>query len=412
MKLIRLCFQGILAFTAALLLCGTSAQAQATTDFAAWKEAKNAQDVPNWARNLLSRSFRDVTGTAREELLAKTLSALQEIVADSDVVPSTRYNAILAVGQMESNPGNPPALPIAYSAALPYLVDVYQMPDVPHYVQYGALLGIVRHAICGIDSSQRENVIDLFLETVTNEFNTADSELLEPAVGNWFRQAALDGLSALKTVGTDGRIVAELLAVIHCKSQELDELCRSENTFTRENWKQARRAVELASKTAKTLGDLDYKSATGIDAKKMTDTFIKFTKAVCDFEHKMAADSIESGAASLDPVILLEQIVIDVKTCTQSIVWGIRSGFLTGRPTENSFYTSLGNDNPEAGRLDILLKEIVELTAFLDEGDKANRSTLSVNAPKAFNFDLLELQNALSKSSEVLTTIQSRDDDR
>jgi len=396
--------QVIIVCAAASLLCGNSLLAQTTTDFAAWKDAKNVQDVPRWVYIMLNRDFRGITGTARDELLAKTLAELKEIIADPNVVPSTRYNAILAVGQLESTPGNPPA---AYSAALPYLVDVYQKPDCPPYVKYGALLGIARHALCGIDPSHREKVIDLLLETVTNEFIVSDTELLEPAVANWFRQTSLDGLTALKTVGTDGKIVAELLSVIRRKSQELNELCRSENTLTRENWEQARRAVELASKTAKTLGDLDYKSATGIDANKMTDAFIAFTKAVCGFECKAATDSVEQGEASPDPAILLEQIVLDIKTCTQSVVWGIRGGLLTGKPTENSFYASLGKDNSEAGRLDILLGEIVELTAFLDEGSKANRSTPAFNAPKAFNFDLPELRNTLSKSSEVFAKIQS-----
>jgi hypothetical protein len=394
-------FLGIVAFIAVSLCWETAVQAQATTDILSWKDAK-AEDVHRLASTMLIR-FRDVTGTVREELLDKTLSALKDIVADSDVVPSTRYNAILAVGQLVSTEATPGGnLPVAYPAALPYLIDVYQETDLPQYVKYGALLGIVRHTHCGIDSSQQEKVIDLLLKTVMTESPLRATESDEPAVWDWFRLTALEGLTALKTAGANGKVVAELLSLINTKSQELDELRNRNGKFTRKDWEQMRRAVELASQAVKTLGDIDYKSATDVDAKKMTDAFIALTKSVCEVGYKMASDSIEQKGTSSNPAVLLEQIVVDVKTCTQSVVWGIRSGFLTARPAENSFYASLKNDDPEVKRLDILMKEIVDLAAFFDEADRTQRATPAVDAPKEFKFDILELRDALSKISETI----------
>jgi len=405
---------GIIAFWIASLLGETIVQAQATTDFTLWKDTENAEAVPGLAQLMLVRDFRNVTGTAREELLARTLLALKDIASDANVVPSTRYNAILAAGQLVSEPrqGNPP---VAYPAALTYLIEVYQEPDAPHYLKYGALLGIVRHAIIGIDADKQDRVIDLLLETATTEFEagevTLDSIPLEPAVWDWFRQTALDGLTALKTVGTDGRVVTELLSLINRKSLELEDLSGSQGMLTREDWGQSRRASELASKAAKTLGDLGYTSEIDIDAKKMTDTFIRLTKAVCDIEYKMAMDSIEQGGASPNPAMLLERIVINVKMCTQSIVWGIRSGFVpvspaANRPVPNSFYDSLETDDPAMLRLDVLLAEIIELATFLDEGDQPRRAAPAANTPREFRFNLPELRDALAKTSEALADIQ------
>ena len=411
---------GIIAFTTAFLLWGTAVQAQATTNFAAWKDPQNAEAVHGWARLVLIRDFRNVTGTAREELLARTLSALKDIASDSNVVPSTRYNAILTVGQLLSRepiPGNPPVTPIAYSAALLYLLDVYQDPNAPDYLKYGALLGIVRHANIGIDPDLQDKVIDMLLETVTTEFEpreiTLDSIPLEPAAWDWFRLTALDSLTALGTIGTNGKVVTELLSVINRQSRELEDLIESQYMLTREEWEQFRRSSELASKAAKTLGDLRYTSATDtettdIDARRITDAFIRLTKAVCGIAHKTATDVLEPTereGPSPNPALLLERIVVNLKMSTQSVVWGIRSGFLTGRPTEDSFYASLEPDDPSIRRLDILLAEITRLATFLDEGDGTRRPILSANVQREFQFDLSELRDVLAKTSEVLAEI-------
>jgi len=402
----------ILAFATVLLFWGTSVQAQTTTDFTAWKDPQNAEAVPGWARLMLTRDFRNATGTAREELLAKTLSTLKGITSDSNVVPSTRYNAILAVGQLvsrEPTPGNPS---IAYPAALTYLIEVYQNLDSPHYLKYGALLGIVRHAHIGINPALQDKVIDLLLKTVTTEFEPGEITLetvpLEPAAWDWFRLTALDGLAALRTIGTDGKVVTELLSVINRQSRELEDLIDSQYMFTREEWELFRRSSELASKAAKTLGDLNYAEPTDIDTRKMTDAFIRLTKVVCDIVHKMATDSIEPierDGLSPHPVLLLERIVVNLKICTQSVVWGIRSSFLTGRPTEDSFYASLEPDDPSIRRLDMLLVEIINLATFLDEGDGTRRPILSANVPREFQFNLSELRDVLARTSEVLMEI-------
>ena len=403
---------GIVALAAVFFLGKTFAQAQVPPDVAAWKDPQNAEAVPEWARRLLnslnSRDFREIASTSRGELLTKTLSALKEIAADSHVVPSTRINAILTAGQLVSGePGNPL---VAYPDALPYLIEVYQQPDTPHYLQCGALLGIVRHANNGIDPARKDEVIDLLLETVITEFgsegNPLDPAPLEPEAWDWFRHAALDGLAGLTTVGTNGKVVAELLGVINYKSQELENLCRNQEMFTRREWEQSRRAAELASKAAKTLGDLNYSSVTDLDAANMTDTFIRLTRAICDINSKMAADSIEKGGTSPNPTLLLEQIVINVKMGTQSVVWGIRSSFLVSRSANDSFYTSLESNDPTVKRLDMLLAEIMKLAAFLDEGDGTRRPILSANLPREFQFNLSELRDALAKTSEAFTEKQ------
>jgi len=396
-------FWGFIAFTTVFFPGKIFVSAQNPTDFTPWKDAKNAESIPDWARIMLSRDFRDLTGTAREELLAKTLSALSEIASDSEVVPATRYNAILAAGQLEASLGSPGNPRTAYPATLTYLVDVYQQGDAPLFLKYGALLGIVRHALLGIDADQRDKVIDLLLETAASEFESGYAIPLEPAVWDWFRQTALDGLSALKTTGISGKVVAELLSIINDQSQELEEWSRShQDVLNREAWQQIRRTLELASKAAKTLGDLDYPSATDIDTKKMTDTFIRLTKVACEVTCKMATDFIDREEMSPSPAVLCEQIVVNMKTCTQSVVWGMKSGFLTARPSENSFYASLKNDDPAIKRSDVLMAEIVELSAFFDEGDKARRSVALPGVPKAFKFDLSELRDALKKCSEAL----------
>ena len=199
--------------------------------------------------------------------------------------------------------------------------------------------------------------------------------------------------------------MAELLSVIDQKSQELENLSQLDEIQTYENEKQSCRSIELASKAAKTLGDLNYQSASGIDTKKMTDTFIRLTQAICDVERKMATIPTSREGTLPAPAMLIEQIVRNIKICTQSVIWGVRSGLLTGKPGENSFYASLEKDDPAIKRLDVLLSEVRELTTFFDEGEKSRRSAAIANLPQTFRFDLAELRDVLEKCSETLTEI-------
>ena len=399
---------GMIALITVSLLEKVSVQAQPTLPLTAWKDPQNAEAVSGWANGVLRR-IRDAAGTSREELFVKTLSELKEIVADTDIVHSTRYIAILVAGQLVSvpSPGNPP---VAYPDVLSYLIEVYQKPDVPDYLKYGALLGIVRHAAIGIAPDRQGEVIDLLLDTIMTEFEagevTLDTAPLESAAWDWFRLTALDGLTPLKTVGINGKVVTELLAVIDRKSQELEELIDIPKMFTREEWEWTHRSSTLAFKAAKTLGDLNYSSATDIDAQKMTDTFIRLINVVCGINSKIATDSIERGGNSPNPVLLLERIVINVKMGAQSVCWGIRGGFLpvylTTRPAENSLYASLKSDDLAIKRLDGLLAEIIKLSTFLDEGDGTKQLVLAANVPKEFLFTLSELRDVLAKISETL----------
>ena len=401
-------YLGFITLATVFLSGGIFVSAQNTTDFTPWKDNKNIESVPDWARIMLSRDFRDNTGPAREELLAQTLSALTDIASDAEVVPAIRYNAILAIGQLESTPGSPGNQPTAYPAALTYLVDLYQRADAPYFLKYGALLGIVRHAILGIDSVQRDKVRDLFLQTVVSEFAPGHAFPLKPEVWDWFRHTALDGLSALNTTATDSKVVEEILLFINEQSQELEEWSRSyHDVLNREAWQRIRRILELASRAAKTLGDMDYSSVSDVNAEIMTETFIRLTKVACEVKSRIAADAVDRKEAASDPAALCEQIVVNLKTCIQCVVWGMRGGYLSARlPSENSFYASLKSDDPAIQRLDVLMAEIVELSTFLDEGIRERRSSALPGVAKTFKFDLSELRNALKKCSEALTDDQ------
>ena len=370
------------------------AYAQTLTNFATWKAPENAEAVPDWARIMLNREFRNLEGPERETRLAQVLAALQDIVGDADVVPSTRYNAVLAVGQLDSRVGNPPT---AYPPALAYLADVYQNADSPAYLKYGALLGIVRHAVCGIEPDPQERIIALLLETAAGQTAESNAEPLKPDVGHWFQCTALDGLTALKTMGPDGKVVSELLALMEQKIQEIELLSEHYDLFVSANAERLHRAVELASKAAKVLGDLDYRSAAGIDSDRMADVFVKLTQAVCVAGCRMITVYLDEERTVPEPNVLKERIVAMQKMSMQSVVWGIRGGFLLpNRPAEHSFYASLPEGDSALVRLDALLTDILAISAFFDEGESSRRSAMPTDASKAFRFDLLELREVLA----------------
>gem|GEM_PF-2593867 len=423
------------------------AGAQPDTDFAAWKNPLNVDAIPEWTRIMLTRDFRNRSGTDREELLAKTLAGLKDIVADNQVLPATRYNAILAVGQLELEPGNPPK---AYQEALLYLIEVYEHDPAitPLFLKYGAMLGIVRHAVCGIEPDHLDKVIDLLLHTVEAEHANHPAGMEESDIWLWFRLAALDGITALKTTGTDGKVIQTILTLIRKKTAEIEYLSEHDDLSLTANYQRLFKSIELASKAAKTLGDLDFnrmntESDADIPCKDIADSFIILTKTVYNACLKMISpylpqNSVEQNTIGYDhtdteggiaentngqidtvglgnaessreilekPNGLTEQIVVNLKTCMQSVVWGVRSGFLSQtRPAEHSFYVFLDTDSPEIKRMDMLMAVILELSAFLDEGDRSRRPLGSGDAPKTFPFHLHELNDVLNRASEKLAT--------
>jgi hypothetical protein len=193
--------------------------------FARWTRPENTGQVQQFARELLSQDLRDATGNAREYLLAKSFDSLKKIAADNNATPPSRYNAILAIGQLsQREPASRGTPPTPYAQALPYLLGEYQQKENPKFIQLGALIGIVRFAEIGITDENLKNttVPNLLIEIIQSGKPKQDGNKEDQEMTDWFRSHALKGLGALKSVGTNGQVVNVLSEVIENNQETIE----------------------------------------------------------------------------------------------------------------------------------------------------------------------------------------------
>lgn len=195
---------------------------------ARWTHLSNAKDLHNYRLEMAAdiaklpeagkRSFMD--------LLAKNLTIL---AANKNFYPACRYNAVLAISEMNIKEGSRDTVPVPYAGVLKRLCDFCDSDKVvlPDYVRLGALVGLVRHTELGIaDAGDRTMVQTMFLKLLSPQY--IQEKHYRPEVMSWFELKAMEGLNNLKTAGGPKGPTETLDAmrgVLEQKSRSLDVRC-------------------------------------------------------------------------------------------------------------------------------------------------------------------------------------------
>ena len=211
--------------------------------FARWTDEANAADLVKYRReqnDLIASSGAQ----GKAYLLAQTARYLTAMAGAKTIYPACRYNAMLALGELDVAKGQDDR-PVPYPEALPMLVKAYQKRDAADMtneaVRLAAILGIRRHAFLGIAD---ENVLDsqvlplltqLALDTPHKDSQKGVADEIdpnaivistEPSASNtsepqrtvelqdWFRLRAIQALGALTASKKQGEIVQTLLTLI------------------------------------------------------------------------------------------------------------------------------------------------------------------------------------------------------
>ena len=215
--------------------------------FARWTDIKNAGDLAKYRREM--QTFVDSISNpqGKEFLLSRLSYYLYGFASKKDFYPGCRYNAIIALGELDS--GQTDGHPVPYLRALALLLRAYNnkgdADDMANEaIRLGALLGIRRHVILGITNvaARDEQVAKLlmsiaadtpFKKDVTEEgANAGPNDVVvltaqssaektsEPQrtidQHNWFRNRAINTLGYLSGAGkpTQEAIIDTLLARI------------------------------------------------------------------------------------------------------------------------------------------------------------------------------------------------------
>ena len=172
---------------------------------ARWTVRDNGREIHKYVAELESDAV-SLSGAAQDTFLKEVVSVLQSYAGSAKCYPACRYNAVLAIGKLDVAGGadrNSPGTP--YADAIPVLAKICTSDkDVPDYVRYGALIGLVRHAQLGIkDDSFRNGVKTTFAKVLDEKF--AEQHNIRGEIYECFQENAVIGLASFKSPeGTKG----------------------------------------------------------------------------------------------------------------------------------------------------------------------------------------------------------------
>ena len=165
--------------------------------FPAWADPTTISKVPEQRKNLRNFFNQTRNDQIHDHLLTLSMQYLT-ILAEKNFHPATRYNAVLAIGELNDSEasGRNPAVP--HAGALAPLVEwVKKGPS--DAARVAALRGLLRHCTLGIASTQSRDtaVIPTLLEVAKSRPPKDRS----PEGHAWMRTLAIQSLAALKAPG-------------------------------------------------------------------------------------------------------------------------------------------------------------------------------------------------------------------
>ena len=221
-------------------------------ELARWTDPKNVAEYPKYKKELQSIITNVSNPQGKEFLLSRLTVLLSGFATKTDFLPACRYNAVLALGELDT--GQTDGRPTPYLRALQRLLQIYANQgdgtDPAHEaIRLGALLGIRRHVILGITNAKARNesvpelLISIVADTpykkdeaaeetssdstdrtgvrsvvVTVEANAKNISEKHRTVDqhNWFRNRAIDTLGYMNNTApeTQQKIIDALLNLI------------------------------------------------------------------------------------------------------------------------------------------------------------------------------------------------------
>lgn len=196
----------------------------------------------------------NVTGAARQQIIAETLKACEAIANDKSIHPAARLNAAYLLGQLDSvaiSNGSPPT---PSPEALAILMKIFTTDDAnlyPKYLQIGAMAGIQRNIEIArklakqVDADVRTALLDRINKTLADPIDPQNA-----AVSYWLKRRSMQvgGL-----IG-DSTTVDHILATLSNKNEKF--------------WLQADALDALAN-----LGTLDTNNEKNLQAVQVVSNF-------------------------------------------------------------------------------------------------------------------------------------------
>ena len=165
---------------------------------ARWTVRANARDLVKYRQELV-QDGASLTGAEQAAFLKEAVSVLKGYAGSNKCYPACRLNAVLAIGELNTVTGDRSTPDTPYAGAIPDLGRmVTASGDVPDYVRYGALIGLVRHAQLGIQDEKLRNGVKTIFARVLDKQYAVDAKLRDE-IYDCFTENAIVGLASFKS---------------------------------------------------------------------------------------------------------------------------------------------------------------------------------------------------------------------
>ena len=209
---------------------------------------------------LTTLQLRTPSQQVHDHVVAMTLSTMEKI-AIGDFHPAVRYNAMLIIGELNSEEaqliGNPRLPPLTLTEARPILIRELNNPNQLDAVRVAALLGIHRHARLESENAKfnRGRFNDADIRQLIDQMLTiikADPPAGRTEEGHvWMQRRAIEVLAEIGTVDAGGSVATELERIVSSDTAPIELRCTSAramgklNFTTVQNFDAAAAAAEL-----------------------------------------------------------------------------------------------------------------------------------------------------------------------
>jgi hypothetical protein len=215
-----------------------------------WTQIKNLGSLSVYRKELVSRDLSQAKSQVHDHLNDLVLEYMEKLIKpNSGYHPSVCYNAMLAIGSLNSVEGTPPT---PLDRAMPILLVAVNDPMQSEPMKIAALIGINRHVSLGVNNQQTQNQILALM------IKLAGADMAEtPDPGReWMRKQAVEILGLLGNAGGNNQVIKTLSKIIGDAKISLYTRCAAAESFGKLKFTGA--SAVNAAETGKNLGQLMF----------------------------------------------------------------------------------------------------------------------------------------------------------
>jgi len=222
-----------------------------------WTQPDQLHQLPARRKELTNALKTAKISSAHDQLVALALDFLGTLAGEPKRHPAARFNAMMAIGELNQREADGGEGPQPLPEALPLLLGTFTDANQIDALRVAALLGLYRHALIGIADAQfRDNQLIPAMLDLAQAKTVAGRA---PEGHAWMRVRAIDTLGALGAVGQQNAVADALAAIVADRDEDLLVRCAA----------------------ARALGSLTYPADHGLDAWQLASELGQLASDAC-----------------------------------------------------------------------------------------------------------------------------------